>query len=245
MQTAYDIIIIGGGPAGLSFACSMIDADVEVLVVEKSNIDAISNGNYFEIDHVYGVDYEITEGLIMEYGGNMQFNNHYLQPSGLAFPFLQTSPSDSACVIANDTLNYKTLGSSLLFGAMDNPDSSFVTTEYVNRILEFFEIVIQVENVNENSVSESSLSFELFPNPFTKNLSMQFFGNGSKDASFEIFDFNGRLVKSQSLPYIKLGESVEVIWDGCNDNGQFQSPGIYIVKYGAGKQSTTRKLILR
>jgi len=43
MQTAYDIVIIGGGPAGLSFACSMIEADLKVLVVEKSNIDAIAN----------------------------------------------------------------------------------------------------------------------------------------------------------------------------------------------------------
>lgn len=43
MQTAYDIVIIGGGPAGLSFACSMVEADVKVLVVEKSNIDAIAN----------------------------------------------------------------------------------------------------------------------------------------------------------------------------------------------------------
>ncbi len=43
MKTAYDIVIIGGGPAGLSFACSMVEADVKVLVVEKSNIDAIAN----------------------------------------------------------------------------------------------------------------------------------------------------------------------------------------------------------
>ncbi|SMN00748.1 2-octaprenyl-3-methyl-6-methoxy-1,4-benzoquinol hydroxylase [uncultured Candidatus Thioglobus sp.] len=42
MQTEYDIVIIGSGPAGLSFACSMMDANVKILVIEKSNIDAIS-----------------------------------------------------------------------------------------------------------------------------------------------------------------------------------------------------------
>jgi ubiquinone biosynthesis UbiH/UbiF/VisC/COQ6 family hydroxylase len=43
MQIPYDIVIIGGGPAGLSFACSMIGTDVKVLVVEKSNLESISN----------------------------------------------------------------------------------------------------------------------------------------------------------------------------------------------------------
>lgn len=38
----YDIVIIGGGAAGLSFACSMMAVDVSVLVVEKSNTDAIA-----------------------------------------------------------------------------------------------------------------------------------------------------------------------------------------------------------
>lgn len=38
-----DIVIIGAGPAGLSFACSMINTNVDVLVLEKSKIDAIEN----------------------------------------------------------------------------------------------------------------------------------------------------------------------------------------------------------
>lgn len=45
MQKKYDIVIIGAGAVGLSFACSMIKANIQVLVVEKSNIDAISNPN--------------------------------------------------------------------------------------------------------------------------------------------------------------------------------------------------------
>ncbi len=38
-----DIVIIGAGPAGLSFACSMIETNLDVLVLEKSKIDAIEN----------------------------------------------------------------------------------------------------------------------------------------------------------------------------------------------------------
>ncbi len=38
----YDIVVIGGGPAGLSFACSMAGLNLNVLLVEKSTIESIS-----------------------------------------------------------------------------------------------------------------------------------------------------------------------------------------------------------
>lgn len=39
----YDIVIIGGGQAGLSFACSMIDTNIKVLLVEKRPLDLLSD----------------------------------------------------------------------------------------------------------------------------------------------------------------------------------------------------------
>jgi ubiquinone biosynthesis UbiH/UbiF/VisC/COQ6 family hydroxylase len=39
----YDIVIIGGGLAGLSFACSMMDADIKILVVEKRQLALLSD----------------------------------------------------------------------------------------------------------------------------------------------------------------------------------------------------------
>jgi len=39
----YDVIIVGAGPAGLSFACSLINLNLKVLLVEKSNLSTISN----------------------------------------------------------------------------------------------------------------------------------------------------------------------------------------------------------
>jgi ubiquinone biosynthesis UbiH/UbiF/VisC/COQ6 family hydroxylase len=38
----YDIIIIGAGPAGLSFARSLADTNLNILMIEKSSIDQIS-----------------------------------------------------------------------------------------------------------------------------------------------------------------------------------------------------------
>ena len=38
----YDVIIVGAGPAGLSFACSLIDLNLKVLVVDKSKKESIS-----------------------------------------------------------------------------------------------------------------------------------------------------------------------------------------------------------
>ena len=42
-EKEYDVIIVGAGPAGLSFACSLIDLNLKVLVVDKSNKESISN----------------------------------------------------------------------------------------------------------------------------------------------------------------------------------------------------------
>ena len=38
----YDIVVIGGGPAGLSFACSMAGLNLNVILVEKSAFESLS-----------------------------------------------------------------------------------------------------------------------------------------------------------------------------------------------------------
>ena len=45
LNEIYDVVVVGAGPAGLSFVCSMADNDLKVLVVEKSSFKTISKPN--------------------------------------------------------------------------------------------------------------------------------------------------------------------------------------------------------
>ena len=217
----------------------------QLMLHEKFNINSVSNTQYFEIDNVYGVASGFTGGIKMDYGGSMNFNNHYLEPRGAAFPILRTSLLDTACAIANSTPTYKTVGSSLIFGAMENEDDPSVTIDYVKSILDFFEIEIQYASIDENDLIKTNPSFKLFPNPFKSQLSIIFYGTDDKDASFQIFDISGRLIKYQDLPNLLANEEFEFVWDSKDENGKLQPAGIYIVKYIAGKNSSTAKVILR
>ena len=39
----YDVIIVGAGPAGLSFACSLIELNLKVMIIERSTLSSLSN----------------------------------------------------------------------------------------------------------------------------------------------------------------------------------------------------------
>ncbi len=43
LKSNYDVIIVGAGPAGLSFACSLIGLNLNTLIIEKSIHESISN----------------------------------------------------------------------------------------------------------------------------------------------------------------------------------------------------------
>ncbi len=69
----YDIIIIGAGPAGLSFACSLANTNLKVLIIEKLSKDELRapavDGRDIALTHL---SIKILKNLV----------------SGLAFPLI-------------------------------------------------------------------------------------------------------------------------------------------------------------
>lgn len=87
----------------------------------------------------------------------------------------------------------------------------------------------------------STLSLNTFPTPFKTSTSIFYQLPTSEGASLKIYDAVGRLVRQFDHQIMKLTN--QVIWDGCDNNGEFVSEGIYFIELKAGKSVKTRKVV--
>ena len=89
--------------------------------------------------------------------------------------------------------------------------------------------------------------FELsqnFPNPFNPNTHIQFALGKDELVNLNIFDIQGRLIKSLvSNSYYPSGY-YNITWDGKNNMGIQVPSGIYLYKLVSENQTITRKMAL-
>ena len=81
------------------------------------------------------------------------------------------------------------------------------------------------------------------PNPFVSNASITFQLAESGYTSMQIFDLTGRTVTSLVNQEMLQGE-YSVQWDGCNDDGQLVSAGLYLCRIECGGVIETTGLCL-
>jgi thiol-disulfide isomerase/thioredoxin len=95
------------------------------------------------------------------------------------------------------------------------------------------------ENRNENGLTK----FTVYPNPFTKGLHIRY-GNlkNGKEYTISIYDASGRLLRQWDTR--ALSQSDNVIWNGCDNNGNTLPNGIYFVKLDTKEGSLIEKAIL-
>ena len=74
------------------------------------------------------------------------------------------------------------------------------------------------------SVLETGASF---PNPFLYSVHIPVIISVAGDIQFAVYDLSGRKIKEIKFPSVVAG-SYRIVWDGCNQNGSPQGPGLYI-----------------
>jgi len=83
----------------------------------------------------------------------------------------------------------------------------------------------------------------IFPNPFVKNLAIELNSNLPEDYSIFIRNIYGKLIKSFFLISYKSNEINSVLWDGCDDNQNTCSPGVYLITIKSNSYQISRKVI--
>jgi len=82
-----------------------------------------------------------------------------------------------------------------------------------------------------------------YPNPFNKNLVLDYYLENETEVSLMVFDIQGRLVRTLGSGQNQKGRK-SIVWDGTDNSGSQLSNGLYLVYLKAGDKISTQKVML-
>lgn len=82
-----------------------------------------------------------------------------------------------------------------------------------------------------------------YPNPFHDYVRIPFIINTTGDIKLTIFNYSGQKVKEALFPSVGAG-SYRILWDGCNQSGSPQKPGLYIYTISFRGATRSGKIII-
>ena len=97
---------------------------------------------------------------------------------------------------------------------------------------------IEVNNIpNDFSLKQN------YPNPFNPNTRIQYSLPKDTYVSIDIYDLNGKIVKSLIKSFQRAGVK-NIMWEGNNDFGQTLSAGMYILVFNCDEYYASKKMLL-
>ena len=83
-----------------------------------------------------------------------------------------------------------------------------------------------------------------YPNPFTGSTTIEYYLAQSADVTINIYNVQGRLVKSLLEKQQTIAGYNIIEWDGKNDNGKIVSSGVYFYQIKTADWKKTKKMVL-
>ena len=104
-----------------------------------------------------------------------------------------------------------------------------------------------VTSVHEQELVQKVLSsfalYQNYPNPFNPNTTIQYSVPKAGDVEANIFDTQGRLVRSLSKSFQQAGTH-SIVWDSRNNKGGFSASGAYFCQVLFNGSALVKKLVL-
>ncbi|MHC1774505.1 MAG: two-component regulator propeller domain-containing protein [Lentimicrobium sp.] len=105
-------------------------------------------------------------------------------------------------------------------------------------------VLTEPVGVESVTVDKPALFLQNYPNPFTDKTSISFSLPADGNLAIDIFDINGRIVRSFTNAFYKAGTSA-FVWNGDDNSGNRVSPGIYVCRLISGKESGSVRLVVK
>jgi hypothetical protein len=131
------------------------------------------------------------------------------------------------------------------FNIEDNKDILLLIYELVKNAHDGpqYEIRKYIEELLSGPLPREVSLYQNFPNPFNLTTTIEYYLPFGTMVNIKIYNIAGQSVRTLVSSSQKEG-SYEVIWDGCDDNGQIVSSGIYFYRLEIGGSSQMRKMLL-
>jgi len=121
--------------------------------------------------------------------------------------------------------------------------STGLMEEMIDFIAALEEILSPLKNGGEIPKPRATELFGNYPNPFNSSTQIKVYMPRTDNAILEIFDINGRLVKTLNNGMLGSGEHT-FTWSGVNSAGRSVSSGSYFYRLKSGGDTMTRRMML-
>ncbi len=83
-----------------------------------------------------------------------------------------------------------------------------------------------------------------YPNPFNPSTKIQFAVAQTEKVNMDVYDIQGRLIRTLVDHELYQPGNYEVTWDGLDNRGRHVASGVYFAKMQAGKFAQTKKMVM-
>ncbi len=180
--------------------------------------------NWHDADSVFGAAGTNMAPMEFAYEPVMSYYNYHLLPEANAFSILTSQEGEFNFAVANETDTYKTIASTIDFGALIDSEHPSTKKNLMAKMLDFFgtEVVITGTDREDND-DNTAISMACAPNPVTGNATLTVNISDDGVVNVDILDLQGNIVQhvAGNKTMLKGRSSLNVNLEGL-------SPGVYI-----------------
>jgi len=205
--------------------------DMQTVVHPYFDILPISDGGA-DLFHVAGDTGTAFSNMYFDYAGENSWMDQ-IETRVNSTRIFFNADLNTGVGVANDAGTYKTIGTSFEFGGLVDGGDPSSKNELLNRILQFFDIIITTgidPEENQNLIPEQFVVHQNYPNPFNNSTIFQIAVPEAGNLTLHIFDITGKKVFENKISNVTPAV-LKVHWNGLTNSDTQIASGIYFYRF--------------